>query len=535
MASEKEDHLENLVDSFRTLLDEALIVAIASDYNLKNPSAYKQAQRTLQDLAQGVLSEEASGFNPSGIPQVPEGEPQATYDELTVTSTTSASRQASQARITDNSSTDNSSCVSDLPTSKPRLTTFNEDSEENKLLLLQSMFADLKEFDVQYALKQANGDFQTALDDLLNVQYLQSTGQQMKGVDGFFEPESSRCKGKKKREGKRKVPSDGDQSSDGASFPSFASEARSQDEIDYIAERFSIRSDQVYPIYYKFQCSKAATVVELLNQYISYGIGSQDESGKGNAERLAKNYRHVPQKYMPAVVHVAGHIPQFADDIAALLNKHFSKQPKIKKMDLSYRLTPLPQADIEGGRDMTTLSQAGATPAVELVAKHSSMNNMNLEEAMSRANKFHQASRDAAASAVQMHRRGSSSPLYRQAASYYSDQAREQGRYAQTTTSAAADILVAKRSTRYCVDLHGVLVQDGVRIARQQVREWWGGLGESRAKKLRDDGGFTVITGLGRHSAGGVSRMRQAVAAALLQDGWELRVETGRFVVTGRR
>ncbi|EFZ02418.1 Smr domain protein [Metarhizium robertsii] len=535
MASENEpDPLQNLVDSFHTLLDEALIVAIASDYDLKSPSAYKQAQATLQDLAKSVPSEEASGFNPSGIPQGPEGEAQLIQDEPTATSTTSASRRTSQAHITDKSSTDNSSCVPDSPSLMPRLTTFNQDSEEDKLLLLQSMFADLKQFDIQYALKKANGDFQTALDDLLNVQYLQSTGQQIKGIDGFFELENGRSKGRKKKKGKKKVASDADQSSDGTSSPSIASETQSQDEIEYVAERFGIRSDQVSPIYYKFQCSKGATVVELLNQYISHGIETQDESGKESAERLAQNYRHVPEKYMPTIVHVAGSIPQFADDIAALLNKYFSKQPKAKKMDLSYRLTPLPQEDIEGG-DVIVSPRPGAKPAVGLVAKPSPISDMNYEEAMSRANTFHQARRDAAASAAQMHRRGASSPLFRQAASYYSDRAREQGRYAQSATSTAADILVDQRSTASSIDLHGVLVQDGVRISRQRVQEWWGGLGEMRAKKLREDGGFTVITGLGRHSASGVSQMRQAVAAALLQDGWKLSVETGRFVVTGRR
>lgn len=221
-----------LQDSFHTLLDEALIVAIASDYDLKSPSAYKQAQATLQDLAKSVPSEEASGFNPSGIPQGPEGEAQLIQDEPT-TSTTSASRRTSQAHITDKSSTDNSSCVPDSPSLMPRLTTFNQDSEEDKLLLLQSMFADLKQFDIQYALKKANGDFQTALDDLLNVQYLQSTGQQIKGIDGFFELENGRSKGRKKKKGKKKVASDADQSSDGTSSPSIASETQSECVVNF--------------------------------------------------------------------------------------------------------------------------------------------------------------------------------------------------------------------------------------------------------------------------------------------------------------
>lgn len=66
------------------------------------------------------------------------------------------------------------------------------------------MFSELKEYDVRHALKKANGDFQTALDDLLNVQFLQSTGQQQRGIDAFFEPEEASTTGKKKKKNKNK-------------------------------------------------------------------------------------------------------------------------------------------------------------------------------------------------------------------------------------------------------------------------------------------------------------------------------------------
>ena len=160
---------------------------------------------------------------------------------------------------------------------------------------------------------------------------------------------------------------------------------------------------------------------------------------------------------------------------------------------------------------------------------------MDYSQAVQAANKHHQDRVDALSSAAQLHRRGASSPLYRQAAGYYTDRAREQARYAQQATATAADLLVQEQSTSNSIDLHGVVVQDGVRIARQKTQDWWQGLGEFRSKRAKEQGGFTVITGLGRHSAGGISQMRQAVAAALLQDGWKFHVETGRFVVTGRR
>jgi hypothetical protein len=74
---------------------------------------------------------------------------------------------------------------------------------------------------------------------------------------------------------------------------------------------------------------------------------------------------------------------------------------------------------------------------------------------------------------------------------------------------------------------------DGVRIAKQKVWNWWNNLGEDR-KTLAKRNGFTVVTGVGKHSVGGVSRLRQAVGAYLKNDGWKMETLTGSFYVTGR-
>ncbi|UNI18111.1 hypothetical protein JDV02_004401 [Purpureocillium takamizusanense] len=393
------------------------------------------------------------------------------------------------------------------------------------------MFADLKPYDVEYSLKKANGDVQTALDDLLNIQYLTSTGQQMKGIDGFFTPEDATAsKGKRKKKGK-KAPNPGSDLAD-TTPPNL--ETNGQDDIQYIAERFGMRSEEVSEAYHKCDRSKGATAVELLDQFLSHGIETQDEAGKEHAEAMTRKYRHVPEKYMPTIVHVAGSIPQFADDLASLLNRHFTKQPKAQKLGLTYRLTPLPRDGIEGA-DVPAPTSKAAGQVGMLATKAPAVPSMDYSQAVQAANSYHQARVDALSSAAQFHRRGASSPLYRQAASYYTDRAREQARYAQQATATAADLLVEEQSTSNSIDLHGVVIQDGVRIARQKTQDWWQGLGEFRSKKAREQGGFTVITGLGRHSTGGVSQLRQAVAAALLQDGWKFHVETGKFVVTGRR
>jgi hypothetical protein len=186
-----------LQEKFRSLLDEALVVAIASDHDLTEASQYNSAQTVLEDLAQHVSTEEATGFNPSGISNMPED---VNGDESTAET---SSQQAPRAHNTDTTSaSDQTESTTNTTYSIPRLTSFDDDSEENKVLLLQSMFSELKEFDIKHSLKKANGDVQTALDDLLNIQYLKSTGQEQKGIDGFFEPDEA--VGKKQRRNKKK-------------------------------------------------------------------------------------------------------------------------------------------------------------------------------------------------------------------------------------------------------------------------------------------------------------------------------------------
>ncbi|SPQ23278.1 e33a5dc3-1058-4528-a290-681455243632 [Thermothielavioides terrestris] len=124
-------------------------------------------------------------------------------------------------------------------------------------------------------------------------------------------------------------------------------------------------------------------------------------------------------------------------------------------------------------------------------------------------------------------------PLGRQGAAVYTERAREEARAFSAQASLMAEAHVAQQSTDSMLDLHGVFVMDGVRIAKQRVWAWWEGLGENR-KALAKQNGFTVVTGVGKHSAGGVSRLRQAIGAFLKNDGWKVETLTGSFYVTGR-
>lgn len=119
------------------------------------------------------------------------------------------------------------------------------------------------------------------------------------------------------------------------------------------------------------------------------------------------------------------------------------------------------------------------------------------------------------------------------AAAYYSVVGREHLERAKRDAAAASDALVDAQSTADMLDLHGVSVQDAVRIASDRVAEWWEALGET--KYIRRDGAVTyrIITGVGRHSHDGTSRLGPAVFRRLVSDGWRVEVGEGAFTVTG--
>jgi DNA-nicking Smr family endonuclease len=294
----------------------------------------------------------------------------------------------------------------------------------------------------------------------------------------------------------------------------------------------------VSDVYYRKKCSSGAAAVDILDQYIDLGIKTEDEEGKAQAKKLATEYRNVPEKYLLTLVQVTGSSAQASDEMASLLSGYFAKNPYTQRLDLTHRITPLPYEDLEGPPGNTTTP--GGKARIPVSGSPSRLSptptafGADLPSTIQRINVSNQARRDAESYASQLSRRGASNSLYRQAAAVYRERGHDHARHAQQLTSTAAKLLVESQSTPTSIDLHGVTVRDGTRIARDKVQIWWDNLGEFRSRKAREQP-FTVITGLGRHSAGGVSQLRQAVAAALLQDGWKMRVETGKFVVSGRR
>lgn len=138
-----------------------------------------------------------------------------------------------------------------------------------------------------------------------------------------------------------------------------------------------------------------------------------------------------------------------------------------------------------------------------------------------------------AQTAASLRRKG---PLYQQAAAVYADRSQAESRAAHQVAFSNYLRHVDGQSSARKIDLHGVPVLDGVKIARDRVNAWWAGLDEYERERRKAAPGHElhIITGLGNHSVSGVSRLRQAVASMLGHGGWRFETGTGEFFVSGR-
>lgn len=139
-------------------------------------------------------AEEATGFNPSGF----------SGDDLAGISSLNEGASGAQPPVEgDLKSNDGFTTTTDSSHTQSLMSgsskTSTQDSpgpihvdildhlgDEEKVRQLSAMFVSLKEINIKLVLQKAKGDANLAMDELLNQQWLESTGQRPKGVDGFY-------------------------------------------------------------------------------------------------------------------------------------------------------------------------------------------------------------------------------------------------------------------------------------------------------------------------------------------------------------
>lgn len=390
--------------------------------------------------------------------------------------------------------------------------------------MLIDMFPDMKAFDVAYVLKKVCNNFSKAVEELLNYAFLEkermSSGEPIlkKGIDGFAGPNHTR--GRKTRNERKKsrrtssTPTPiGDKSADASTIlPSRWDRAKR--DIELITQRTHLSQNTVSSAYHETGGSLRLTIITLCgssnsNPYLSSASQSVLQT---HISELALGFPSLPIPQIAALIRLTHPSTTSAHELArALIGTPSERPPEV----IIPQYLPRPRS-----------------PTSPQNPPHLSQPPLPLSTAARLVSTRSVASTQASAA----HHKSKSTPLMAGAAAYYSAVARDASASLQQHEAAIAETLVASQSRAGEVDLHGVSVKDGVRIAKDRVEKWWGadGRGEWVRQGKVMGPGLRIITGVGRHSEGGKGRLGPAVGATLVKGGWKVEVTEGVVTVVGR-
>ncbi|KAI0469030.1 hypothetical protein F4859DRAFT_146467 [Xylaria cf. heliscus] len=541
-----------LIDELCSLLDEATILSISSDYNLQKPEEFAAAREVLLAISENVEAEEATGFNPSGF---------GGHDLVGISNShDGAGSEAISAREGDLKSTDGLTTTTETSHSRSvwsgssamasakeipgilHVSVLDGLTNEEKERRLAAMFVSLKPIDIKLTLQKTKGDADLAMDELLNLQWLEQTGQRPKGVDGFYVSDDDVPKAKKKGRRKTKKASKV-ATSRSADMPDSAEESNrgetlDKDNISFISDRFALPISEAAAIYQRNKFSLGSAILAILDNYISLGLESEcSYNQQRQVEEQKKRTPWIPNDYFSPIFNTTTTV-QAAIDVIDVLATHFEK-PAYLKHDVSYSVVA---SDVELVSEVSGSTNAGSswTHDSSSTTKPNTVQRLRtapttLQEAIAAKATIAASANHSYASASSAFKKGKSDPLMRQAGAFYAERARSEAASRREAVSVEAEFLVDQQSTRDTIDLHGVPVQDGVAIALDRVWRWWNALSDDdRARKAMRNGGLKVVTGIGRHNPDGKSRLRINVCKALVADGWRVEVLTGAYLVTGR-
>ncbi|KAI9926869.1 hypothetical protein MW887_003967 [Aspergillus wentii] len=539
-------NLRELEKEYCPPLDPALFTAIVCDFDLSDSSQVQQLRETLDTLKISAWEQEDLPFDPSGTSGLGNGNGQDVGDGIL------SERSTSQHETVRSRETDITSLASELESvsvsDKDRGLSYRSEEirytigadgavtlagagEDDKIGYLAEMFPSVDRFTIKHSLKKSEGDIDRAMDVLLNVAFFdeQPTDEDgaklfvPKGIDGFGEGEVGRKKGKKKNNKKNK------NKAQELSYP-VESDANhvvnkwdiGQKDVDFIYSRTSpvLKKETVTSTYHANGASLSATIRSLATANATEEEHINDDPVMvTQVAELSQEFSTITPTVLAGLLNITRNSISAANELATEMVARPAPVPLSEVIQI--KATPLA---LETGNE--TPKKRGKQSRVI----------RDYEIASSSAGANFSAGADAFSKASMAYRRGKSDRLMGGAAAYYSAVGRDHLERAKREASMAADALVDSQSTSTMLDLHGVSVQDGVRIASDRVAEWWESMGD--AKYIRGGGnlardGYRIVTGVGRHSHDGTSRLGPAVGKMLAREGWRVEVGMGVLTVVG--
>ncbi|WEW58198.1 hypothetical protein PRK78_003666 [Emydomyces testavorans] len=557
--------LTELENEYCPPLDPALFAAIANDYSLdENPDSIDNLRATLNELKDFAADQENSDFDPSGTSGrgifedegASEPSENSSHRTLQTLETNITSLESSLSSLSVKQDGLNRKHerpqikAADTPrgiNSLQKAGAFSISDLEGKQEYLKEMFPSIGQYTISHTLGKCDGDIDRCMDVLLNLAFFEendhdytdtdANGERIsipKGIEGFGE-------GLNQRRGRRKRKAKGKQSKTKQALEQSISTCAESDlngnkdnkwdsgkrDVDFICSRTHLSAQAVSSAYHLNGANLPTTIHYLARKEIEKHPkdAMEDPVIVQQIAELREDFSTVAPTKLAGLLRLARNSISAANELAGVMVTE-QEAPMIDIMTTNW--TP--------PNSMDTEYTVRKTKTIGLPSSNRSNTAMNFTTRRTLAERHRRAGETAFNKAQAAYRRGKSDHLMGVAASYYSTIGREHVEIAKRETSAAADALVDSQSTGKVLDLHGVSVQDGVRIACERVEDWWESLGDTKYMPggrgpVRD--GYRIITGLGRHSRNGTAKLGPAVARTLANEGWRVEVGEGLLTVTG--
>lgn len=404
---------------------------------------------------------------------------------------------------------------------------------EEKTVYLSEMFPTVTQYTIKHTLTKCDYDVDRSMDVLLNLSFFDSQPAVddgtivsiPKGIDGFVSPSTNakrKGKGKAKRAKARVSPeisNNDDPTMSHSSTPTTNKWDAAKNDLDFINSRTSpvLKKETVASAYHKNHASCSKTIEYLASSHAPAGP-SEDAVIVSQVAELVQDFPTISPNVLEGLLTITGKSVSAANELARAMI--FRPVPQVS--DIIQINAPAPVPD------------ESDTPKRNSAAVYKTAANYDATRIMAEAH--FSAGSTAFTQASSAYRRSKSDRLMGGAAAYYSSVGRDHLERAKREASAAADALVNSQSTTDILDLHGASVQDAARIASNRVRQWWDALGDTKYLVGGMAGkSYKIITGAGRHSRDGTSRLGPAVGKMLAREGWKFEVTEGVLIVTGKR